>query len=116
MKAVTSTVPQSTTWWEAVAVQARIFRGLEKLETLRKTLPAFSSQADVWTFDTGSDQVLGIGRYYRGQLLLGVFHFGDGAHRLEKPEGEIRDLITGEVCAGPLTVGPQGYLWLRVEA
>ena len=58
-------------------VQGRIFHGLKKLEDLRRTSAAFSAQADFWTFDTGVNQVLGLGRWLEGQGVLGLFNFSD---------------------------------------
>lgn len=55
----------------------RIFHGLSKLENFRREHSAFSAEADFWTFDTGSDQVLGLGRWLDGEGLIGLFNFGE---------------------------------------
>lgn len=57
--------------------EAQIFHGLAKLEKLRKERKAFSAAADFWTFDTGSNAVLGLGRWYEGEGVLGLFNFGE---------------------------------------
>ena len=59
------------------SVEGKLFHGLGKLETVRKENKVFSTQADFWTFDTGSDQVLGLGRWFEGKGMLGLFNFGD---------------------------------------
>ena len=71
---------------EIDSVEGKLFRGLGKLETVRKENKIFSTQADFWTFDTGSDQVLGLGRWLEGKGMLGLFNFGDEdrAVRLEQ--------------------------------
>jgi amylosucrase len=105
--------------WEQVAEientessQAKIFYGLSQLEHLRKTHPAFSSQADFWTFDTGSDQVLGIVRAHQGQLLIGCFNFGESDYVLKKQSRTVRNLLTGEEYNRPITVPGFDFIWL----
>lgn len=61
--------------------QGKINRSIRTLTKIRAENPAFHPQADVWMFDTGSDQVLGIGRYDQGQKLLALFNFGDREYR-----------------------------------
>ena len=97
---------------DADSNEAKIFEGLNKLEQLRKSHKAFSSQADFWTFDTGSDQVLGLGRWLDGELVLGLFHFGDVTHTVTLPEGTYTDLLTAESLSGQITLAPGAYKWL----
>ena len=92
--------------------EAKIFAGLNKLEQLRKSHKAFSSQADFWTFDTGSDQVLGLGRWLDGELVLGLFHFGDAAHTVTLPDGPYTDLLTNEPQPVQVALAPGAYKWL----
>ena len=99
---------------EPASLEARVFSGLNKLELLRKSNPAFSSQADVWTFDTGSDSVLGIARYHQGQLLMGCFNFGDHPHSITKPSRNMQNLLTGEEIGSTLQIPGRDFLWLTV--
>ena len=99
---------------EPASLEARVFSGLNKLELLRKSDPAFSSQADVWTFDTGSDSVLGIARYHQGQLLMGCFNFGDHPHAISKPSRSMQNLLTGEEIGSTLLIPGRDFLWLTV--
>ena len=57
--------------------EGRIFAAINQMEALRSQYVAFDTEADTWLLDTGSDQVLGIGRYYRGEQLLALFNFSD---------------------------------------
>ena len=97
---------------DADSNEAKIFAGLNKLEQLRKSHKAFSSQADFWTFDTGSDQVLGLGRWLDGELVLGLFHFGDAAHTVTLPDGPYTDLLTNEPQPVQVALAPGAYKWL----
>ena len=92
--------------------EAKIFHGLSALEQLRKTHRGFSAQADFWTWDAGSDEVLGLGRYWDGELLLGIFHFGNEEVAVNLPEGVFADLLTGEAVTGAVAVGTGDFRWL----
>lgn len=81
--------------------EAKIFHGLAKLEQLRRQGKAFSAQADFWTFDTGSDAVLGLGRWYEGEGVLGLFNFAE--------EARVVSLENGTV-----TVPAGDYLWINL--
>ena len=95
------------------AVQSQIFRGLDKLERLRRENKAFSSQADFWTFNTGSDQVLGLGRFYGGEVLLGLFNFGEQDISCTLPSGTFTDLMHGMVMDHGATVSAFGFVYLK---
>ena len=97
---------------DADSNEAKIFAGLDQLERLRKSHKAFSAQADFWTFDTGSDQVLGLGRWLDGEMVLGLFHFGDVTHTVALPDGPYTDLLTAEALSGQITLNPGAYKWL----
>lgn len=58
-------------------VEGRVFGGLARLEALRRTERAFVTQSDVWTVDTGDDNLLVVGRWYDGEGVLGVFNFSE---------------------------------------
>ena len=96
--------------------EAEIFRRLSRLEQLRKAHAAFSSQADCWTFHTGSDHVLGMARLYEGELLLGVFNFSEYAHTVRPFTRQSRNLVTGETVSGPVTLPGWGYVWLSAQS
>ena len=83
--------------------QGRIFYGLKKLTKLRRGRAAFSAGADFWTFDTGSDQVLGLGRWMDGEGVLGLFNFSD------RPQ----TVATADIPE--TTVPAWDYLWVFSE-
>lgn len=79
------------------SVEGQIFGSLTKLEQIRRTEKAFVSYADTWTIETGDTAVLGIGRYFEGNKIIGIFNFSecDRKVRLEGVEEECKDLISG---------------------
>ncbi len=92
-----------------------LFAGLGHLERLRRAEKAFSAQADFWTWDTGSDQILGLGRYWDGQKLLGIFHFGTQALDIPLPDGNTVDLLTGTAYKNVISVPGWGFFWLKQD-
>lgn len=96
-------------------VAGQIFAGLRTLEEQRKEHKAFSADADVWTWDTGSDRVLGLGRYFGGEKLLGVFNFGQEAAQILLPMGAAENLLTGETCAPTVSIPARDFVWLKQE-
>ena len=82
--------------------QGRIFVGLKILEEARQRSVAFSAMADFWTFDTGSDQVLGLGRWLDGKGVLGLFNFSDSEHTV----------VTEDIPG--MTVAAWDYKWIFV--
>ena len=92
-------------------VPGQIFMGLDNLERLRRAHKAFSAQADFWTFDTQSGHVLGIGRYFDGEILIGLFNFSDAPvwTRPDIPNEVYTDMLTGEeMRAGAIQLEPCG--------
>ena len=81
--------------------EAKIFHGLSRLELLRRTHRAFSASADFWTFDTGSDAVLGLGRWLEDEGVIGLFNFGDADRSVSLENGEV-------------TVPAGDYLWINL--
>ena len=94
----------------------QVFTGLRGLETTRAGHPAFDASADVWTLDTGTDAVLGVGRWRDGEGLVGLFSFANAAHTVPLPEGCFENLLTGAVMKGSAELPPFGFLWLKEVA
>ena len=115
--------------WEDAALRSdpstregRIFLSLQKLIGIRAALPVFDSAADCWIINTGSDHVLGIGRYHRGQKLLALFNFGDDDQDIwldtdeplldlmQIPTGILEAVLSGdaEAAATGASVGDSG--------
>jgi amylosucrase len=102
---------------DKATVPGQLFSAIRRMERLREKHPVFDDGADTWLLDTGSDAVLGLGRYYQGQKLLAVFNFSRRSQRvwLREPEA-FTDLLTGEPRdAGSLTLPAGGFAWLLHE-
>ena len=94
--------------------EGRVFSAICKMEKLRGEHTVFDTEADTWLLDTGSDQVLGIGRYYRGEQLLMLFNFGDTEQtawlRDQKTYTDLMDGTEGD--AGAVRIPAGGFRWL----
>ena len=94
--------------------EGRVFSAISKMEEIRAEHPVFDTEADTWLLDTGSDQVLGIGRYYRGEQLLALFNFADEDRVAWIKDTKVyTDLFDGsEGDAGAVSVSAGGFRWL----
>ena len=97
--------------------EGRIFLSLRKLEELRNAHRVFDGKADVWLVVTGDNSVLGIGRYYQGEKLIGLFNFAETTKTLSlREDGSFCDLLNGEaVDKTSLILQPGGFLWLKCD-
>ncbi len=79
-------------------VEGKIFQGLSRLEEIRKSEKVFVSSADAWTIETWDQSILGIGRYYEDEKIIGLFNFSeyDKTAWINETDGEYVDLISGE--------------------
>ena len=96
-------------------VQGRLFKALDQLEKIRQSHKAFVSYADTWTVDTWQREVLGIGRWYDGEKLIGLFNFSehDRTAWINETDGEYVDLISGRTMqAKGVDIPAYGFLWL----
>ncbi|MCC8103511.1 MAG: alpha-amylase family protein [Clostridiales bacterium] len=91
--------------WEAVerlkdadSTESRVFYTLARLEEIRRTSKVFVTNADVWTVETGDDSVLGIGRCFEGEKVVGLFNFceNDKTAWISETDGMYEDLLSGE--------------------
>ncbi|MDE7031245.1 MAG: amylosucrase [Lachnospiraceae bacterium] len=99
-------------------VEGKMFQGLKKLETIRRTQKVFVSYADMWTVDTGDASVLCIGRYYDGEKVYGVFNFSeyDRTAWLGGVDKDTVDLISGvAVSLDAVNLPAYGYYYLKVK-
>ncbi len=97
--------------------QGTLFLGLRRLETLRAEHRVFDGAADVWVVNTGDDAVLGIGRYYQDEQLIGLFNFSDREKTVGFSEwGDYTDLMSGEALEKTAVTLPSGgFVWARCE-
>ena len=95
-------------------VEGRVFTSLRRLEELRRAHRVFDAGADVWLLLTGDDNVLGIGRYYKGEKLAALFNFSDGERCVPvNTPGSFRNLLTGQaVDKAGVTLWPGDFVWL----
>ena len=94
--------------------EGMVFEEIRRQENLRAKYNVFDDEADVWILDTGNDQVLGIGRYYRGEKLLALFNFSkDPQNAWVRDDTSYNDLATGRRCkAGSVKIPAGSYRWL----
>ncbi len=97
--------------------EGRIFLSLRKLEELRNAHRVFDGKADVWLVVTGDNSVLGIGRYYQGEKLIGLFNFAETTKMLSlREDGSFCNLLNGEaVDKTSLILQPGDFLWLHCD-
>ena len=107
--------------WEKAALrgnektpEGRLFAAIRRLERLRQAHPVFDAGADLWLPDLGKGQVLAIGRYFEGEQLLALFHFGDTESTVRLGDQKIyTDLVSGESAAADTVQVPAGgFRWL----
>ena len=93
--------------------EGAIFTALRRMEQLRAAHRVFDGAADTWIVNTGDDSVLGIGRYCKGEKLLGLFNFAACEKTIFVDElGEYRDLMTGSaVDKRSISLPSGGFLW-----
>ena len=94
--------------------EERVFSALRQLEQLRAGHAAFDAEADTWILRTVSEQVLGIGRYCRGEQLLALFNFCGADQDIWLLDDKVyTDLVTGaETAARTVRVPAHGFRWL----
>ncbi len=96
--------------------EGRVFCGLNALVAVRGTSPAFGTEADVWTLDTGDQGLLAVGRYAKGQKIIGVFNFTGWEKTVTfvHDPGEFKDMLTGEThLLQDLVIPAYGFCYLE---
>ena len=79
--------------------EGRVFAQISAQEKIRAEYGVFDDDADVWILNTGNSQVIGIGRYYRGEQLLALFNFSrDPQVARILDETMYHDLDSGKRC------------------
>ncbi|MBQ6622535.1 MAG: amylosucrase [Mogibacterium sp.] len=94
-------------------VQQQLYDGIRTLARIRSAHEVFHSDAEVRTFDTGSDRVLGVERVYGAEVLAGLFNFSETPQELPISLPGYEDLLSGRVTeGGACTLPAYGFLWL----
>ena len=101
---------------DMTTVEGRIFAALDKLEKIRKREKAFVSNADTWTLETYEKELLSIGRYYKGEKIIGIFNFSehDKTAWINEDDGMYIDLISGrKMEARGVDIPAYGFYYLK---
>ena len=98
-------------------IENRVFKAIKNLERLHCENRAFDSEADTWLIHTGNTSVLGIGRYYKGQKMVGFFNFSDREQSVWFFEfGTFKDLVTGKAHKDVYAdLMPNSFRWFIAE-
>ena len=98
---------------DRTTVEGQIFESLSYMEQLRAQEDILGPDAEVSTWETGDQEVLGITRRWNGQTMFGIFNFTDCNKELTLPEdGRYRELFSGEILEDRTITLPQyGYAW-----
>ena len=107
--------------WRAAArrkkegtAQYRLFRGILRMEEIRKKYRVFLNRASVRTLDTQDPSVLCLERELDGEKLTAFFNFsGEEKSVPAGGQGACTDLLSGETPAGTdITMKPYGARWM----
>lgn len=97
------------------SVAGQIFWQLDRLEKIRRSSRAFTVEADARTLTTGDDNVLGIGRVYEDEEILGIFNFSEYNKEVyvDGVKGTYTDMITGEqISPEQISLPAYGFCYL----
>lgn len=103
---------------DKTSVEGRIFQSLNTLEKIRKREKVFVCQADTWTIETYDASVLCIGRYYKGEKIIGIFNFSehDKTAWINETDGMYTDMISGsQRRASGVNISAYSFLYLKRE-
>lgn len=95
--------------------QGKLFHGLRKLEQIRAAEPCFSSEADVWTEDSGNRHVLALCRKIGDRELVCLFNFsGEFVSAGVDRCGGYSELMYGQHYDDirRISLWPNGFAWL----
>ncbi len=93
----------------------KVFTGLKKLISVRKSYDVFNGKANVRTIDTWDDSILGIIREYNGEKLIELYNFSENERTawINETDGVYTDLINGDTAeAKAVLLPPFGFKWL----
>lgn len=94
--------------------QGQLFQALRKLEQFRAEEPVFRADADVYTYYTGSNHILGLKRIYKGEEFVGLFNFSEYEFEVYCEDATYTDLITDQsMNISSLHMKPYGFFWLK---
>ena len=103
---------------DVTTVPGKIFNQLDRVEKIRKNERVFMADADTWTIDTWDKSVLCIGRYYKGEKIIGLFNFSeyDKTAWINETDGTYTDMISGRpMQASGVNIPAYGFYYLKKE-
>ncbi|MDO4465673.1 MAG: alpha-amylase family protein [Bacillota bacterium] len=94
--------------------QGKLYNAIHRLSTLRSKYEVFDGKADAWIVETQNDAVLGIGRYYNGQKLIGLFNFSkqNEVAKIFEEQQYVNLVTNGLVDAKEIEIPAQDFVWL----
>jgi amylosucrase len=96
--------------------QGELYSVLRELETVRASESLFRADAKVATFDTGSNQILGVRRELDGKAMVCLFNFSEQENVAVLEEESWIDILTGKALAcKKIRMKSYGFLWLKRE-
>ena len=101
---------------DSSTVEGKVFQGLYNLEQIRKTEKVFYSDADFWTIETWTPEVLCICRCYGDEKLIGLFNFSeyDKTAWINETDGEYVDLLSGAPAkASAVDIPAYGFYYIK---
>ena len=107
--------------FETGTVQQILFDGLQKLKNTRAKCDAFRSDADVFVYYTGNDNVMGLLRRYGEQTLIGLFNFSEHPTEVKLHGKAWEDILSGEEISAAddgtalIPFDGYGFYWLLEE-
>lgn len=95
----------------------KLFSRLSQLEAIRQSEKVFVSYAKMWVIETGDRAILGIGRSFEEETLIGLFNFSENEKTISlQEEGDYIDLISKEKrTLSQLTVPAYGFYYLKQQ-
>ena len=96
--------------------QGRLFRDLRRLEQVRADNDVFRTDAEVSTFDAGTDCVLGVQREYGGRTLRALFNFSPEAQVIPCPGTDTELLANGAtLLTDAVRLAGYGFAWVDIR-
>ena len=97
-------------------VEGKLFQGLNTLEKIRKTESVFITNAECYTIETHTPEVLCICRCYNDEKLIGLFNFSEEEKTawIKETDGNYIDLLTNKkLSAQDVKIPAYNFYYLK---
>ena len=107
--------------FEEGTMQQILFDGLQKLKNTRAKYDAFRSDADVFVYYTGNDNVMGLLRRFGEQTLICLFNFSEHPAEVKLHGTAWKDILSGEEISASgdgtamIPFDGYGFYWLMEQ-